>query len=144
MTVNVNINNHENHNQQHKIISSLQFQLHSIYFNVDSANTDYLMESKKVYFYWLISDFFQKGNLRNCTSVAAKPYPMPKLLWHLICQSQSIPNVHLVWCMTLSNVHTWQSQKLSHAKIPIICPFFNLSKPKQINKGHSFEDQMCL
>ena len=27
----------------------------------------------------------------------------------------------------------WQSQKLSQAKISIICPFFYLSEPKQIN-----------
>ena len=38
----------------------------------------------------------------------------------------------------------WQLQKLSHTKIPIISPFFYLYKLKQINKGGSFEDQICL
>ena len=29
--------------------------------------------------------------------------------------------------------NSWQSQKLSQTKIPIICQFFYLPKPKQIN-----------
>ena len=57
-----------------------------------------------------------------CTGVPAK--------WNI---TPSGPQVHLALCMTPPNILTWQLQKLSQTKILITCPFFYLSKPKQIN-----------
>ena len=53
-----------------------------------------------------------------------------KLAW-----SYDPTNFKLAWSYDPTKHNPWQSQKLSQTKIPIIiCPFFYLSKPKQINK----------
>ena len=63
------------------------------------------------------------------TGVTGQTYPPAN--FKLACRTTP-PNV------ILGNRKNYQT------KIAIICPFFYLSKPKQINKGGSFEGQICL
>ena len=55
--------------------------------------------------------------------VRSQAYPPPSLLWHGRTTSQSIPRYTLASHTTLPKVLSWQSQKLSQTKNPIICLF---------------------
>ena len=89
------------------------------------------------------SKLVPRCNRPNPSPRQAKPIPPPTLGWRVIRSRQSIPRVGLACCTTLLNIIFGNCKNYHKPKFQFLSIYY-LSKPNQINKGGSFEDQICL